>query len=275
VRDEAPAPAGSSSSSSSETVRVLSWCAEKVAGIDDSPAAAAGAGAGVVAAGLERALHFIGQEMGFGEEHARRSGISRAVGAALWPAVAAAITFRWLSGAALDDDAVDALCAAEGVAASFGLVPPPSASTDQQQHQQGGSVQAESSLPAAAAAAVAVELGWPGGALGPIEAAALEREASEADGRRSAALAEARAIILEGESDRATLRTACGGKWGKSSSSSSKYSSRRWVRGQAGTGLGSGDECGVVSEEVGLYKLVELSLPIVRKRLVSTLEPIT
>ena len=41
------------------------------------------------------------QVMGLGEEGIRQSGTTQAVGGALWPAIAAAVTSRWLSTGAM------------------------------------------------------------------------------------------------------------------------------------------------------------------------------
>ena len=128
-------------------VRVLTWT--------PGPADSTPASAPALAAALERAVQFLGTDAGLESGRSvARAGIARAVGSALWPRVAAAVVARWLSstpgesGTALDDDEVDALCAAEAAAASLGLVPPP-------------------------------DSGSPSGALGPIEAVALERERAE------------------------------------------------------------------------------------------------
>ena len=197
--------------------RELTWTttSSSSSSSSSSSATADAAAAESLAAGLERAVQFLGREMGLEEPTVQQAGIARAVGGVLWPPVASAVVARWLSvGAAaageagvavrppLDDNAVDALCASEGAAASLGLVPGPAPSSSTPEHLADRRDVTGTGAPSCSSSDTLqhpqqVQV-WPGGALGPIEAAAFERERAEADGRRVAVLAEARSIIMVG-----------------------------------------------------------------------------
>ena len=154
--------------------RVLTW--EVVEGSEEGAEDAVVVPA--LAAALETAATFLGEDAGLRGDR----DVARRIAGPLWATIAAAVQSRWFADgeegadegadegtAGLNDAAVDALIAAEATAAAMGFSPAPPA-------------------------------------VGPMEAAAFERERRLDAATRARVLSRAREIILEGERDRATIR---------------------------------------------------------------------
>ena len=183
--------------------RVLTWTVVEGAeeGAEDAVVVPA------LAAALETAATFLGEDAGLRGDR----DVARQIAGPLWATIAAAVQSRWFAdesadegadegadggAAGLDDAAVDALIAAEATAAAMGFSPAPPA-------------------------------------VGPMEAAAFERERRLDAATRARVLSRAREIVLEGERDRATIRV---GPWTPGEGFGDELGSAddpRWTRSQS------------------------------------------